>query len=155
MIYRENLQCFLPKKYMKHGWLLLLYVDIHLHCCGPQNINWLISCAHTVQPMNLAWKRQHEELNSWSSRASTKYFFPYRTQFQIIGPHRPASWANRQTGPPFSVCVSLGRTRDIIPTRWMSRYSFLTEQIPWTSPPPAPPPFRLTDTPVSKAGPEI
>ncbi len=38
MIYRENLQCFLPKKYMKHGQFLLFYVDIHLHCCGPQNI---------------------------------------------------------------------------------------------------------------------
>jgi hypothetical protein len=24
----------------------------------------LISCTHTVQPMNLAWKRQHEELIS-------------------------------------------------------------------------------------------
>jgi hypothetical protein len=29
-----------------------------------QNINWLISCAHTVQPMNLAWKRQHEDVDS-------------------------------------------------------------------------------------------
>ena len=59
----------------------------------------------SVRPMNLAWKRRHEELTSWSSRPSTKYFFPYRTQFQIIGPHRPASWANRQTGPPVSKCL--------------------------------------------------
>ncbi len=70
-----------------------------------QNIIWLISCAYTVQPMNLAWKRQHEELTSWSSRPSTKYFFPYRTQFQIIGPHRQASWANRRVGPPVSVSL--------------------------------------------------
>jgi hypothetical protein len=28
------------------------------------NNYWLISCDHTVQPMNLAWKRQHEELTS-------------------------------------------------------------------------------------------
>ena len=74
-----------------------------------QNINWLISLVHTDQPMNLAGKRQYEELISWSSRPSTKYIFPYRTQFQFLGPHRPASWANRQTGPPFSVSVSLGR----------------------------------------------
>jgi hypothetical protein len=44
-----------------------------------------------------------------SSRPSTKYIFPYRTQFRFLGPHRSASWANRQRGPPVSVCVSLGR----------------------------------------------
>jgi hypothetical protein len=55
--------------------------------------------------MNLAWKRQHEELTGGSSRPSTKYFFPYRTQFQIIGPHRQASWANRRVGPPVSVSL--------------------------------------------------
>jgi hypothetical protein len=27
------------------------------------NVNWLISCSHTAQPMNLAEKLQHEELN--------------------------------------------------------------------------------------------
>jgi hypothetical protein len=37
-----------------------------------QNINWPISLVHTDQPMNLAGKRQHEQLNSWSSRSSTK-----------------------------------------------------------------------------------
>ena len=33
------------------------------------------------------------------------FFFPYRTQFQIIGPHRPASWATRRVGPPLSVSL--------------------------------------------------
>ncbi len=28
------------------------------------NINWLVSCDHTVQPMNLAGKLQHEEMTS-------------------------------------------------------------------------------------------
>jgi hypothetical protein len=28
------------------------------------NINWLISCGHTAQPMNLAGKLQHKELIS-------------------------------------------------------------------------------------------
>jgi len=37
-----------------------------------QNINWLIFLVHTNQPMNLAGKRQYEELISWSSRPSTK-----------------------------------------------------------------------------------
>jgi hypothetical protein len=35
------------------------------------------------------------------------FFFPYRTQFRFLSHHRPASWCNRQTGPPVSVSVSL------------------------------------------------
>ncbi len=37
--------------------------------------------------------------------AQSKIFFPYRTQFQIIGHHRQASWSNRGVGPPVSVSL--------------------------------------------------
>ncbi len=32
-------------------------------------------------------------------------FFSYRTQFQFLCPHRPASWANRRVGPPVYKCL--------------------------------------------------
>ncbi len=43
-----------------------------------------------------------------SSRPSTKYFFPHRTQFQFICPQCPASWEGSRAGSPFSypMCVS-------------------------------------------------
>jgi hypothetical protein len=31
---------------------------------------------------------------------NTKYFFPFRTLFQFISPHRPASWAGGRAGSP-------------------------------------------------------
>ncbi len=37
--------------------------------------------------------------------AQYKIIFPYRTQFQFICPHRPASWAARRAGPPVSVSL--------------------------------------------------
>jgi hypothetical protein len=42
-----------------------------------------------------------------SSRPSTKYFFPHRTQFRFLCPHRPASWAGSRAGSPVSKYVSL------------------------------------------------
>jgi hypothetical protein len=46
------------------------------------------------------------------SQPSTKYYFPHRTLFYFLSPHRPATWAGRRSGSPGS--VSLGITR--IPT---------------------------------------
>ncbi len=37
-----------------------------------------------------------------SRRPSTKYFFPHRTSFQFLCPHRPASWAGSRAGSPVS-----------------------------------------------------
>jgi hypothetical protein len=104
LILDQNPKDLFPRKHLMSLWTVAQPESLP---GNSQYINWPTSCAHTIRPMNLAWKRQHEELNSWSSRPSTKHFFPYRTQFQIIGPHRRASWANRQTGPLVSVCVSL------------------------------------------------
>jgi hypothetical protein len=42
-----------------------------------------------------------------SSRHSTKYFFPHRSLFQIICPHRPACWASSRAGSPVSYYMSL------------------------------------------------
>ncbi len=36
------------------------------------------------------------------SRPSTKYFFPHRTQFQLICPHCSASWEGSRKGSPVS-----------------------------------------------------
>ncbi len=41
------------------------------------------------------------------SRPSTKYFFPHRIIFQLICPHRPASWAGSRAGSPVSQCASV------------------------------------------------
>jgi hypothetical protein len=45
---------------------------------------------------------------SCSSRHSRKYFF--FTLFQLICPHRPASWAGSPAGSPVSSYVSLAKT---------------------------------------------
>ncbi len=45
-----------------------------------------------------------------SSRPSTIYFFPHRTLFPFLCPHRPASWACSRAGSPFSQSVSLVKT---------------------------------------------
>ncbi len=33
-------------------------------------------------------------------------FFPHRTLFQFVCPHRPATWVGSRAGPPVSECVS-------------------------------------------------
>ncbi len=40
----------------------------------------------------------------WS--AQYKIFFPHRTLFQFMCPHRHATWAGSRAGPPVSECVS-------------------------------------------------
>ncbi len=40
-----------------------------------------------------------------SSQPSTKYFFPHRTLFPFISPHRPGTWAGSRAGSPLSVCL--------------------------------------------------
>ncbi len=42
----------------------------------------------------------------WSSQPSAKYFFPHRTQFRFLCPHRPASWAGSCAGSPVFKYVS-------------------------------------------------
>jgi hypothetical protein len=37
-----------------------------------------------------------------SSQPSTKYYFPHRTLFHIISPHRPATWTGSRAGSPVS-----------------------------------------------------
>ncbi len=44
---------------------------------------------------------------SCSSRPNTKYFFPHRTLFRFLCPHRPASLAGSRAGSPVSLYVSL------------------------------------------------
>ncbi len=34
-------------------------------------------------------------------------FFPHRTLFQFVCPHRPSTWAVRRAGPPVSECVTV------------------------------------------------
>ncbi len=43
----------------------------------------------------------------------TKYFFPHRTLFHFLCPHRPASWAGSRAGLSLSVCL------------WIPSYPFL------------------------------
>jgi hypothetical protein len=38
----------------------------------------------------------------YSSRPCTKYCFPHCTLFQLLCPHRPASWAGNRAGSPIS-----------------------------------------------------
>jgi hypothetical protein len=44
-----------------------------------------------------------------SGQPCTKYFFPHRTLFRFMCPHRPATWAvhwaGSRAGPPVSECV--------------------------------------------------
>jgi hypothetical protein len=40
----------------------------------------------------------------WPSQPST--FFPHRTLFLFMCPHRPATWADRRAGSPISYYVS-------------------------------------------------
>ncbi len=46
-----------------------------------------------------------------SSQLSTKYFFPHRTLFQFMCPHRQALWAGSRAGPPVSVCLRVNLFR--------------------------------------------
>ncbi len=56
---------------------------------------------------------QYTRFLSCSGQTSTKYSFPRCTLFQILCPHRPATWAGSRAGPPISECVSpIARTND-------------------------------------------
>jgi hypothetical protein len=41
-----------------------------------------------------------------SGQPSIKIFFLYRTKFEFVCPHHPATWASSRAGPPVFECVS-------------------------------------------------
>jgi hypothetical protein len=51
------------------------------------------------------YKRLYPALASVVSPEQTIYF-PHRTLFQFMCPHRPAAWAGSRAVPPVSECVS-------------------------------------------------
>jgi len=56
-----------------------------------------------IMPWLIRWAcRALQEIFGCSSRPSTKYFFPGRTLFIFLCPHRPASWAGSRAGSPVS-----------------------------------------------------
>jgi hypothetical protein len=63
-----------------------------------------------------------------SSPPSTKYFYPHRTLFPFLRPHRPASWAGSRAGSPVFVSVSVVS----LVLRW-KHLSILLLPIPVTS----------------------
>ncbi len=48
-----------------------------------------------------------------SSQPSTNYYFPHRTLFRFISPHRPATWAGSRAGSPVSVSLAPLKLLDV------------------------------------------
>jgi hypothetical protein len=60
--------------------------------------------------LSFHWTRRAGTRPALTAQPSKKYYFPYRTLFHNISPHRPATWAGRRAGSPVS--GSLATTLD-------------------------------------------
>jgi hypothetical protein len=61
-----------------------------------------------VLPWLVRWTRYAGTIDfchALASQPSTKYYFSYRTLFQFISSHRPATWEGSRAGSPVSLCL--------------------------------------------------
>ncbi len=56
-------------------------------------------------PWLIPWARRASTMDFCPVQHSTKYYFPHRTLFHFISPHRPATWAGSRAGSPVSVSL--------------------------------------------------
>ncbi len=137
MIFNENLQTFTVSRKWKKAYLF--QPDKHRDCrllklrwMGTQSVQM-----KGVLPWLVCWARRAGTWDFFSPLEALvspvqNSFFPHRTLFQFMCPHRPTTWVGSRAGPPICECVSpltsKGRDAAVLETQTFP----VVFSIPWS-----------------------